>query len=343
MLCPESMVGYICLHYYCEGPKSLKDERLAVTTNNIVEIVIYIHGVSQGTHERAHDTEYMQLHQGIEKWATNWPKTYCGVEWGGNPFPQNPNPTSHKLLAKAQRHLGSRVMPVIDRASDWTLNPARLAAGTIRKMAFYGFSDMFYYVSRDGKKAVRTAVAEEITKFIDPKVNDDDLLSISILGHSAGSVVAFDFLFYLFSNKKSAAKFCTGSRSASEAMQKLEGLVASGTLRLRRLVTFGSPLSFTIFRNDAILKILASDKQLNPSDYGLTSNFSDGYSQLSNPRWINFWDKDDPISFPIEPLVDQSNSALALDVYSDVSDRLTQAHNAYWGNEGVHREIGTRW
>ena len=51
-----------------------------MTTNNIVEIVIYIHGVSQSTHERAHDREYKQLHQGIGNWANDWPKTYCGIE-----------------------------------------------------------------------------------------------------------------------------------------------------------------------------------------------------------------------------------------------------------------------
>ena len=134
-----------------------------MTTNNIVEIVIYIHGVSQSTKERSHDREYNQIHKGIGKSASNWPSDYCGVEWGGNPSPRDPKPRSHKLLATAQRHLGSRVMPMLDNASDWTLNPARLATGTIRKLAFYGFSDMFYYVSSDGKKAVRTAVAREVT------------------------------------------------------------------------------------------------------------------------------------------------------------------------------------
>ena len=314
-----------------------------MTTNKIVEVVIYIHGVSQSKQERAHDREYSQLHEGIRKWANDWPSRYCGVEWGGNPFPKDPNPRSHKLLATAQRHLGSRVMPVIDDASDWTPNPARLAVGTIRRLAFYGFSDMFYYVSRDGKNAVRSTVAEKDADFVRSEVTENDLLSISIIGHSAGSVVAFDFLFYLFSNKKSAAKFCTGNPAVRKAMHELETRVTNGTLRLRRLVTFGSPLSFTIFRSDAILKTLARDKQLDPSDYGLTSNFGDGHAPLSNPRWLNFWDKDDPISFPIEPLVDQPNSALALDVYSDVSDSLSQAHNAYWDNEDIHTEIGKRW
>ena len=314
-----------------------------MTTNKIVEIVIYIHGVSQSTQERAHDREYNQLHTGIAKSASSWPSDYCGVEWGGNPSPGDPNPRSHKLLATAQRHLGSRVMPVLDNASDRTLNPARLAVGTIRKLAFYGFSDMFYYVSRDGKKSVRTAVARKIIDFIRSQATDNDLLSISIFGHSAGSVVAFDFLFHLFSAKKSAAAFCPGARAVGRAMTELENRVANRTLRLRRLVTFGSPLAFTIFRNDAILETLANDRQLEPTDYGLASSFGDDDTQLSGPRWINFWDKDDPISFPIEPLVAQSNPVFALDVYSDVSDLLTHAHNAYWDNEDVHREVGKRW
>ena len=108
-------------------------------------------------------------------------------------------------------------------------------------------------------------------------------------------------------------------------------------------MTFGSPIAFTIFRNDEILQTLANDGQLDPAHYGLRSDFGNGLPKLTGPRWINFWDKDDPISFPIEPLVAESDSDLALDVYSDVSDSLTGAHNAYWDNEGVHREIAVRW
>jgi len=57
------------------------------------------------------------------------------------------------LLTKAQHLLGQRVIPVIDNTWDLTWNPARLVVRNIRKLAFYGFSDMFYYVSTDGKKS----------------------------------------------------------------------------------------------------------------------------------------------------------------------------------------------
>ena len=59
---------------------------------------------------------------------------------------------------------------------------------------------MFYYVSKDGKKAVRNTVATQIIEALNPYFSDDmdALLSLTILGHSAGSAVAFDLLFYLF-------------------------------------------------------------------------------------------------------------------------------------------------
>ena len=317
-----------------------------MSASNVVEIVIYIHGVTQGSQERTHDREYDQLHRGIKKHTGNWPADYCGVEWGDNPVPRNLNPTSHELLATAQRHLGSRVMPAIDDAWDFTLNPARLAVGTIRKLAFYGFSDMFYYVSKDGKDAVRSAVAKQIVDFINAQVQSNGPnvpISISLLGHSAGSVVAFDFLFYLFSNKTSAGGFCPNDPAVSQEMKVLEGRVTAKTLRLRRLITFGSPLTFTIFRSDKILDTLANDGQLDPDDYGLRSKLKGNVAKLSGPRWMNFWDKDDPISFPVEPLMDQPKADAVLDIYSDVSDSITQAHNAYWNNVGFHKEIGARW
>ena len=59
---------------------------------------------------------------------------------------------------------------------------------------------MFYYASKDGKKAVRNTVATQIIKAMDQYLSADKapLLSLTILGHSAGSTIAFDLLFYLF-------------------------------------------------------------------------------------------------------------------------------------------------
>ena len=120
-----------------------------MTTPGVVEIVVYIHGVSPSLQEEPHTAQYKRLHRGIKDQAKGWPGAFCGVEWGAN-IPAEKNPSSHRLLTKAQRVLGSYLIPVVKGATDWTLNPGRLVIDSLRELVFYGFGDMFYYVSSDG-------------------------------------------------------------------------------------------------------------------------------------------------------------------------------------------------
>ena len=198
---------------------------------------------------------------------------------------------------------------------------------------------MFYYVSSDGKQAVRSAVAKQIIDHIEKQgVNDQDLLSLTIVGHSAGSVVGFDFLFYLFSNKKCAKEFCSHDQEISEAMKSLESRIKNGALRVRRFITFGSPIALVACRSDAVVQILSDGQRLDAMDYGLKNHIEDGVSELDGPRWLNFWDKDDPISWPVEPLMNVGSLAATLDLYIDVSDSVKKAHSAYWASKYVYRE-----
>ena len=97
-----------------------------------------------------------------------------------------------------------------------------------------------------------------------------------------------------------------------------------------------------------MLEAIANGKLLQPKDYGLESNFYDDQFQLAGPRWINFWDKDDPISFPVAPLfltnqkIKSKNNPVS-DVYCDVSDFITAAHNACWNDKSMHRKIAEFW
>ena len=307
---------------------------------SIVEVVVYIHGVSSGRKDRLHTEEYDLLHNGIGRYLPDdalWPDKYCGVEWGSHQ-PGDPSPSSQQLLTTAQRKLGVRLMRTVDEQSDGTFNPARFFMEPLRNRTFYGLGDLFYYVSADGKAAVRNAVASQITGFISQQlVSDNDGLSLTILGHSAGSVVAFDFLFYLFSAAKKAASF---AHDATAGMTALEKRRNAGTLRLRRLVTFGSPIAFTALRSDPVLQLLSKNGRLDPTDYGLTLNFGQG-QPLKGPRWINIWDKDDLASWPVAPLMKRTPAVV--DKYPDVSDLLSKAHHAYWGSRDVHEIIGSSW
>ncbi len=314
-----------------------------MANNTVHEIVVYIHGVSTDVKEKSHDENYSNFHNGVRKLIkSGWPVRYCGVEWGAN-LESSQTPENHQLLTVAQRNLGGRVMPCVDEASDFTVNPARLAANGFRKLAFYGFGDMFYYVSLDGKLAVRSATARTIVNYIFEKnINADDMISLTIVGHSAGSVIAFDFLFYLFSEHRDACDFVHRDQDTKEALKNLEQRTKDKNLRLRRLITIGSPITFVACRSNAVLEILSGGNQLNPIHYGLNSELQTG-KPLVGPRWINIWDKDDPISWPVEPLMGNPHDKLVKDEYCDVSDRVTKAHNEYWYSSKVHKIVRSYW
>lgn len=315
---------------------------------NEVEIVIYIHGVSSDKRGRNHETEYTTLHEGIAKLHNDWPSTKIGIEWGWN-FQEDTHPKQHELLTDAQRLLGLRLMNAVDDPFDITINPFRAALPKIRNLIFYGFSDMFYYVSKDGKKAVRNTVATQIIEALSPYLSADKvpLLSLTILGHSAGSAVAFDLLFYLFFKEKH--NFLVECQTVEEenldnALGSLRKMAQTDKLRIRRLFTFGSPITALACRNDAILSTLASDDKLNAKDYGLVVNPANFHSEISGPRWINIWDKDDVIAWPVEPLMKSvGGQEVIKDINLDISDSVSQTHNRYWSSKKVHEIIAQAW
>lgn len=304
----------------------------------IREVVFYIHGVSSELEGRDHSSEYLRLHEGIgaADVPPEWPAEFGGAEWGW-PF-DGADTGSHRRLTAAQAALGAPVLDLIHDQTDFTINPTRIVVNGLRATMLLGFGDIFYYVSGDGKRAIRQSICDQLLDYIG--VEDGTQYSLTLLGHSAGSVVAFDFLYYLFTQRTRRQYLgLNASDSTVRGLGRLKQLVTDQQLRLRRLITFGSPISMVAFRNDAVVDIFARSETLHPEDYGLTSMLEDQPS-LDGPRWINIWDKDDPIAFPIAPIM---NSPLAEDLYVSVSDLVGQAHTAYWESEDVHAAIAERW
>lgn len=324
------------------------------------ELIVYIHGVSPRG-RKGHDPDYRALHEGIRKVRPDFPASYCGVEWGWHDGAQSPK--SHQLLSDAEEHLGTRALAAVDRSSDLTLNPiniaARFAVGKLRPLLMFNFSDMFYYTSADGKAAVRYVLAEKVLSCLGPPAERGPL-SITLFGHSAGSVVAFDFLFFLFGPERPVEAFIDPKKvkaSPSDAkrasvsvgdtlgdLKRLREAAQADRIRVRRLFTLGSPITPLAFRSDAILEILAksADARLDSADYGLTRNPAGFQGPLKGPRLINMWDKDDPIGWPVEPLMTGAGTVVK-DQYTDVSDSPTKAHDAYWSSAKVHKQIGMAW
>ena len=322
----------------------------------IAEIVVYIHGVSNALQDTPHTSLYKDFHDKIKH--ETWPQNFCGVEWGTKLENGTSNPENQELLTTAQRKLGDPVTAVIDEAKNSSSRKDRNSSrkdrvkgsdhwisDEIRKLMFYGIGDIFYYVSAEGKKAVLNAVAGQIRTYITTQNIDgeDTLLSLTIISHSAGAVIAFDFLHYLFSTSSSTNSELESWEEDANSMNSLRDRAEDHTLSLRKLITFGSPIAFTVFRSNEILEIFAKGNQLEPSNYGLQSQLNSAEIQMEQPRWINFWERTDPISWPVGPLVKLSDPPEILDVYLDKSNNITKAHNDYWNSRKVHKTIAKYW
>lgn len=315
------------------------------------KLCLYIHGVSDDPTVTTHAPQYASLHEGVRAREARWPAEFLGVEWGWN-WRSAADARSHERLAEAQERLGLRALAAVEASSDFTINPARWMMNGLRALMLYGFGDMFYYVSESGKQSVRAEVAEQVVGHLSRRFGTGTWppLSLTVLAHSAGTVVAFDLLFHLFfENVGGRHVFLPAAALAARdqlrtGLDRLRDMARQGNLRVRRLYTFGAPITPLAFRSDTVVELLAANGRLDPRDYGLDRNPPVFGPALDGPRWINLWDKDDPIAWPVEPLMATASGAkIVEDVYVDVADGPRSAHTAYWSDSTVHREIATRW
>ncbi len=295
------------------------------------ETVIYIHGISPKGKVKNHDGSYSGLHQtvqqGLEKLEKKrlWPEKYIGVEWGWGT--RDPQQSLDRYLARAERKIGEGVLEAVDKQKDWTLNPARLATVGMRKMFLYGVTDIIYYVLAEGEKTVRTTVFNKILSELKNVDASFENLSLTFICHSAGSVIAHDFLYAIFNTQKA-----TSSQSFPPGLKRLRKKAQKVRVRLRRFYSFGSPITPLILRSNTLIKHFAGGKTLDPEQIGILP-----FEDLKEPRWVNFWEKDDIFSFPVGPLY--GDPASIEDSHPGISGFFSKAHAAYWENEKLARRI----
>lgn len=329
------------------------------------EFIIYLHGVLPHRQGRDHSKKYRKLHRGIKYFLTDpdererWENAQiCMTEWGWQTS-DDIDLGNHRYLSAAQDSLGSEVLDIIK--SDYLI-PYRPQV-FMRHITLFGLSDMFYYVSLDGKNSVRSAISGQIAAALGDKLLDDPdaLISLTMIGHSAGSVVAFDLAFYLFSGKgdfihldfekredplyrqKFSSKVVDETHRTVVRLQKLKKIANEGRLRIRRLFTFGSPLSILAYRNDPLVELLSKGNRIDPALHGLTANGKPFSDHLEGPRWVNVWDRDDPISFPVAPMLQESDRDIALDVQINTTLWPFRSHTAYWSSRKVQTIFARNW
>ncbi len=226
------------------------------------EYLVYIHGVCQ-EYNKSHQEEYDSLHDGISACISRdvqeWHNAKrCYVEWGWDCENEGEQAQSHHLLAKAQEVLAARIFPKIEEASDLNLNPARLFLPGARELMLKGFSDMFYYASEDGQNSVRLEVLSTILgeNDIQNRLAEEQPFSITLLGHSAGSVIAFDLLLYLFSKDEEETQ-------SIEPISEGGGNVSKTKLRKKSFIDFKAPSVQNTLKKQS-LAITVNSPESNP-------------------------------------------------------------------------------
>jgi hypothetical protein len=290
-----------------------------------IEIPVFIHGVSPNRNPASGKQQYHQLFSRVNEKMKQYPekkfsKEKIFITWG---VPTDPPQSigTDQYLAEVERKIQAKVK---DRMGSAYSNPFGLT-GYVRDLLFFGISDLFYYVSGDGELDLREHVFSYISKTIQKLDKDADAhFSMTIFGHSAGSVIAHDFLYHLFSDKKHESEKGTAYRDEIDVLRKM---VDQGRLRVRRLYTFGSPISLLVLRATALVNRFRSGELFVPQDIGFEK-----LEELNGPRWVNFWSRHDLASYPVEFLYSNADGLIEdREVSSSLSP--SSAHTGYWTSD----------
>jgi hypothetical protein len=292
-----------------------------------LEVPVFIHGVSPDEKPKSHKAEYSSLLKAINYGLKERGKSPLVkpiyMEWGRK-YPGSKG--MDQYLAQVERRLNGLVKESMGN-NNYASIP--FAYKTIRELLFFAVADLMYYVSSDGEKALRAHVFRDLAARITELANQGfNRISLTFFTHSAGTLIAHDLLYHLFGKT-----YTKGEMAGNEvkdimkyARKKSMDQTSATLLRVRRLYTFGSPISLLSIRANSLVKRLNTPKVqlLDTEAIGLRA--ADG---LENPRWVNFWDKDDLIAAPVGFLYKNTTNVIE-DVTVNAGSLLPKAHTEYW-------------
>lgn len=299
-----------------------------------MEQCVYIHGVvAEQDRPAKHTKQYEAIRNGIdrelrERGGDPLPAvtTSVTVEWGWD----TPDAGETRTLAIAESMIANRVKSATPRdRTGFTSLVFAPAVQPVRGLIMFGLSDILYYVGKRGKKLVRSLVWNQILDQID---TDQDV-DLTIICHSAGALIAHDFLYWVFSGDRD-----DHDKIIEQGIDPAKVAAAAHNWRVRRLVTFGSPISPFMVRSAHVADKMAASPsaRLDATRLGLGRPAHSG----ETPVWLNVWDRHDVLSYPVRPFYEGAN---IVDLYPDHSDSLPNSHDAYWTAPSVHRDLAVHW
>ncbi|MDH4224618.1 MAG: hypothetical protein OEW12_03115 [Deltaproteobacteria bacterium] len=297
------------------------------------EIILYIHGITPAPYPGLHKKKYDGFHQLLSKNLKNLdcPMEFhrVDVEWG---FEEQASPTEDRILSEMERWLFRKMdeRPVRRKKLSWRgwLDVQR----SIRNYLVLGFNDVVYYISEDGKKQVRKNVLSTLLNNLPFLKDDGDQYMLTIIAHSAGTLIAHDVLFILFGPGRQ--HFLTEPQDL-EVLGQLQDLAGSGRLAVRRLITMGSPLAPLIVRSEELMRIIRGDGRFDGKIDEETIGIRRG---AVTSRWLNFWDERDAFSYPLSFMYISRDQAVE-DIPVTLGKGFPDVHRQYWYSDEIPRRV----
>ncbi len=158
----------------------------------------------------------------------------------------------------------------------------------------------------------------------------------SLIGHSLGSVIAFDFLYQLLERDRLfLPKPDSASLDSQQEIQEFADNKARIQKNFRNLFTLGSMVGLFmmraggLWRNDAAFgEIVNPIRQLAENDICRS--------------WLNFYDKEDVLAYPLENLFDLNPNNIYRsieDVEIQTGNLVYDSHTNYWSNNKMAAKI----
>jgi hypothetical protein len=216
----------------------------------------------------------------------------------------------------------------------------------LRDFMTFFIGDVAAYVSED-VNFIRRTVWQQIWSYQESgkpfKQLLDEGATYSIVSHSLGTVIAFDYLFHLFDPKEpqlfvpcpdiekrpeDAALIKKNQQPSAVTKEELQVLQNS----FRHFFSMGSPVALFLIRKGSL--------------WVEGEPFKTVYNPVREKGrvWCNFWDSDDPIAYPVAELFKKNaanNECKLLDIPVETG-WILKAHVDYWENQTVAKEIMNR-
>ena len=174
----------------------------------------------------------------------------------------------------------------------------------LRQQIVGGYGDVFLYRTPYWGEQIRAMMLEKLT----PYVGTDDL--VTVVGHSLGSLVAFDTLFY--------------NIRYNQAWQAADFKPAN-------LITMGSPIA--MFSYDV-------DREFSTPQQELVPGVTNWQLVKDEGVWYNFLDAQDVVAYPLEALF--QDKFRVNDIVVQTGNTPPKAHGGYWNNDELVRILADR-